>query len=93
MIDYSKVISRERMERMREIAEQGDYAPANSIVLSLIEHAKVFDMALQSLTAGGSEYVNDPKRCVEYVREVRETQHKLIVEAVATAQTLAKILG
>ncbi len=92
VIDYSKVISRERIERMREIAKRGDYAPANSIVLELIEHAKVFDMALQSLTPGGSEYVNDPKFCVERAREIRETHHRLIAKFGTEAKQLREAL-
>lgn len=39
---------------------------------------KRYDMALQSLTPGGSEYVSDPERCVEHVRERLHAQHDLI---------------
>jgi hypothetical protein len=35
-------------------------------------------LALQSLTPGGSEYVDDPTRCVAFVREARELQHRVI---------------
>jgi hypothetical protein len=35
-------------------------------------------LALQSLTPGGSEYVDDPARCVGFVRETRESQHQAI---------------
>jgi hypothetical protein len=37
------------------------------------------DRALQSLTPCGSEYVNDPERCVRYVRESRDMQHRNIM--------------
>lgn len=35
----------------------------------LLNRCKVLDMALQSLTPGGSEYVGDPLRCVEHVQD------------------------
>lgn len=35
--------------------------------------------ALASLTPGGSEYVDDPARCVEFVRAVRTSEHKAII--------------
>lgn len=44
-------------------------------------HRKV-DLALQSLTPGGSEYVNDHERCVEYVRDTLEQKHRILVEAI-----------
>ena len=43
---------------------------------------KRFDVALQSLTPGGSEYVNDPERCVAVVRQIRDSHHKLIRESI-----------
>jgi len=39
-----------------------------------------WEKALVSLTAGGSEFVGDPKRCVEYVKEIQASQHRLIVK-------------
>lgn len=35
--------------------------------------------ALESLTPSGSEFVNDPKRCVNFVREHRETVMRVLV--------------
>ena len=35
----------------------------------LLERCRKLDMALQSLTPGGSEYVGDPDRCVAYAKE------------------------
>lgn len=37
------------------------------------------DIALCSLTPGGSEYVGDPAACVAYVRKVHESQHDTIM--------------
>lgn len=39
---------------------------------------KEFDLALQSLTPSGSEFVNDPQRCVEIVRQIRDGHLELI---------------
>jgi hypothetical protein len=39
-------------------------------------------LALQSLTPGGSEYVDDPERCVAFVRETRDVQHGRIIDLV-----------
>ncbi len=38
------------------------------------ERANTFDLALQSLTPGGSEFVNDPERCVDFVQGTRASQ-------------------
>jgi hypothetical protein len=37
-------------------------------------------LALESLTPQGSEFVNDPERCVEYVRAARTLQHQQILK-------------
>lgn len=34
------------------------------------------DQALQSLTPGGSEYVHNPDRCVEFVRDQKAALHR-----------------
>jgi hypothetical protein len=39
-----------------------------------------YDMALQSLTPGGSEFVHDPERCVETVRALRRGEHEAAVK-------------
>lgn len=36
--------------------------------------------ALESLTPGGSEYVGDVKRCVQFVCEARAMQHSTILQ-------------
>lgn len=43
------------------------------------QRAEKWSLALQSLTPGGSEYVDDPERCVAFVRETRERQHATIL--------------
>ena len=35
--------------------------------------------ALESLTPSGSEYVNDPERCVQFVRDARDSQMKAML--------------
>jgi hypothetical protein len=47
--------------------ENIDRDDAASIVKALNSH-RDWALALQSLTPGGSEYVDDPKRCVETIR-------------------------
>jgi hypothetical protein len=53
---------------------------ARAIIERQAAEIRKLDLALQSLTPGGSEYVNNPERCVAYVREARESQHKAIVK-------------
>src|SRR5688572_12715491 len=44
------------------------------------EEVRSWSLALQSLTPGGSEFVDDPARCVAFVRDTRESQHAAIVK-------------
>jgi DNA repair ATPase RecN len=44
------------------------------------EDRKRYRLALESLTVGGSEYHEDPERCVAHVRERQESQHRAIVK-------------
>lgn len=39
-------------------------------------------LALEGLTPGGSEYVGDIARCVEYVRDLVDGKHKMIVKLI-----------
>jgi hypothetical protein len=45
-----------------------------------IEQLDQCRLALESLTPQGSEFVNDPERCVEYVRSARTLQHQQILK-------------
>ena len=38
-------------------------------LVTVLDHLQKHDEALQSLTPGGSEYVNDRERCVRFARE------------------------
>ena len=51
-----------------------------------------WSLALQSLTPGGSEYVDDPPRCVAYVREARESQHRVLLGLVKRMHTERRLL-
>jgi hypothetical protein len=53
-------------------------AEAAAAIRSLLAEIERRDRALQSLTPGGSEYVNDPERCVSFVRERHESQFALL---------------
>src|SRR5688572_18175393 len=44
------------------------------------EEVRSWSLALQSLTPGGSEYVDDPARCVAFVRETREFQQRAVAK-------------
>jgi len=44
------------------------------------ERADERELALQSLTPGGSEFINDPQRCVEHVRGVNSVRHRLLLK-------------
>ncbi len=39
------------------------------------------EMLFQSLTPGGSEFVNNPKRCVDWIRDQVDSQHRLLMRA------------
>lgn len=54
--------------------------------IKLMARCKRLDMALQSLTPGGSEYVGDPERCVARVREQMESYRKLWRDALNLRQ-------
>jgi hypothetical protein len=41
-----------------------------------------YKRALEGLTPGGSEFVNDPEFCAAYVRKQRESQHGTILRLV-----------
>ena len=76
MIDEAKLYCRAAaiaIERM-------DWETATKV---LLHRCKQLDMALQSLTPGGSEYVGAPERCVERVREQMNTYRELWRDAVA----------
>ena len=47
-----------------------------------------YDLALQSLTPGGSEFVRDPERCVEFVRQARDEEHKALMAAKAKVKRM-----
>ena len=40
------------------------------------EEIRKWSLALQSLTPGGSEYVDDPERCVQAVKDIRDFHRK-----------------
>lgn len=61
--------------------------------LRLLDEVERWALALQSLTPGGSEYANDPTRCVRFVRETRTTQHEAIKKSKGDADALRAQLG
>lgn len=45
---------------------------------------------LESLTPGGSEFVDDPEYCVKYVKEFEADQHKKIIELITEKNRLVE---
>lgn len=82
--------------------ERGDLPTAYRFNMALRaladEHERVinerdrYHLALQSLTPGGSEYHGDPARCVAYVHELRESQHRVILAGKKREKRLQAIL-
>ena len=74
------MLRREQIEQMDDLAKL--FAPEaarlvrncqwEQAVPILLERCRKLDIALQSLTPGGSEYVGDPERCVRHAVEVRD---------------------
>lgn len=62
MEDMARLYAPEAARAIRN--KQWDQATA-----LLLERCRKLDMALQSLTPGGSEYVGDPDRCAATVRK------------------------
>lgn len=62
MIDNAKLFCR---AAVRAIQQENWKAAAGA----LLDRCRELDMALQSLTPGGSEYVGDPERCVLVARK------------------------
>jgi hypothetical protein len=85
------LLSDAELERIRENAfanHYGYYAPDD--VKRLLSHIEALGAerdkamrALESLTPGGSEYVNDVERCVETIKATRATQHQVILRQAA----------
>lgn len=75
-IDLANIYCREAVGAL----SKEDWKMAAQILLA---RCRKLDMALQSLTPGGSEYVGDPDRCVARAKENLETYRKLWREAVA----------
>lgn len=61
----------------------GQYDQAAAL---LLERCQRLDIALQSLTPGGSEYVGDPDRCVARVREVINGYRRQVKELMSGAR-------
>ncbi len=87
-MNSSKLISWQRQQEIREAAENLHFKGTNQLILDLLDHIKYLDMALQSLTPGGSEYVNNPDRCVALVKEQKEALHKARCDLIRLERSL-----
>jgi hypothetical protein len=82
----SEILTAEERERLRRVQYEWDRREiSRADVRGAIDRLAAsheamerevarYDRALQSLTPGGSEYVRDPDRCVEYVRRGADMQ-------------------
>jgi rubredoxin len=91
------VIAADVRDRLREWAHTWHDLDAAKLVDQLLDQydmlqwrAQEWALALQSLTPGGSEYVDDPERCVAFVRETRKSQHAAILAATKRAKEAAQ---
>ena len=72
-----------------KVKEDGDFIEfLEQKINKLSDRVKGLDINLQSLTPGGSEYVNDPKRCVDYAKGVMHSQLHKIVELTKRVKAL-----
>lgn len=76
MIDDAKVYCRDAVGALT----REDWETAAQILLTRV---RKLDMALQSLTPGGSEYVGDPDRCVKFATETRQKFQQMWRDAAA----------
>lgn len=78
------------LDRDEMVEEHNALARAYVTLRAQVEEAEArrlkFDIALQSLTAMGSEFVNNPERCVAYVKERQLSQHELIKRSILEAK-------
>lgn len=74
MIDEAGVYCRAAVKHI----QRGDWLAAS---VELLAQVRKLDMALQSLTPGGSEYVGDPDRCVAHVKRSRDLARQLYLDA------------
>lgn len=61
---------------MADKVEIGGRLMTNEQAIELLWRYK---RALEGLTPGGSEFVNDPEYCAQYVRNQRTHQHETII--------------
>ena len=61
------------------VSETDDIIPLYSKQLIEVKTSE-WQKELVGLTAGGSEFVNDPKYCAQFVRDRQEGQHKQIIK-------------
>jgi hypothetical protein len=55
---------------------------ADLIAAHVAEEIKPYDLALQSLTPGGSEFVRNPERCAKFARERRDSANAAMKKAI-----------
>lgn len=69
------------------------YAELHAKIAAAETRERTWSLALQSLTPGGSEYADDPERCLAFVRGAREWQHGKILTLVKDLKHLREQAG
>lgn len=69
LLDLLQVFCPKALPDVRSAIDADDYLRYREALETLLNHLIEHDKALQSLTPGGSEYVNDRERCLAVARE------------------------
>jgi len=73
-------------EKPHGVSEE-EFMPIAKLIAAAPELIKAQKL-LESLTPGGSEFVNDPEYCVRYVKEFEVDQHKKIMSLIGEKNEL-----
>ena len=70
------------IEKSIELAERSK-APTISFfvdkISAVVKLFKRYKKALEGLTPGGSEFVDEPERCAQVIKDTRDSQHRVLL--------------
>ena len=102
--DFVELVREQAREHLMQVNQvEADFIEFNERFISLTAENECLEkesrkrmLALESLTCGGSEYAGDVERCVEYVRNGRDSQRtgtgkKIKAERVRAEQVDAQL--
>jgi hypothetical protein len=82
-----------RLERIAHTPEHYSRAKIAADAALMMGHAKALQRMLEDLTIGGSEFVNNPERCVAYVVQRMESLDKIALNASVRAHEAEQALA